>query len=54
MSKDPQIPPEVRPLGGPNTDLHKVFGGCWKTRGYTVIPKTRISIGIFHVFFTLF
>ena len=25
-------PPEVRPLGGPNTDPHKVFGGFWKTR----------------------
>ena len=22
----------TRPLGGPNTDPHKVFGGFWKTR----------------------
>ena len=29
---DPETPPEVRPLGGPNTDPHKVFGGFWKTR----------------------
>ena len=30
---DPQTSPEVRPLGVPNTDPHKVlFGGFWKTR----------------------
>ena len=29
---DPQTPPEVRCLGVPNTDPHKVFGGFWKTR----------------------
>ena len=32
---DPQTPPEVRPLGGPNTDPHKVFGGFWKTKDST-------------------
>ena len=37
---DPQTPPEVRPLGGPNTDPHKVFGGFWKTR---VCPCTKKS-----------
>ena len=41
--QDPQIPPEVRPLGGPNTDLHKVFGGCWKTR---VCEPNSSSLGL--------
>ena len=41
-----KIPLEVRPLGGPNTDPHKVWlhGGCWKTR---VCEPNSSSLGFF-------
>ena len=37
---DPRTPPEVWPLGGPNTDPHKVFGGFWKTT-WRIIPISK-------------
>ena len=33
----------TRPLGGPNTDPHKVFGWFWKTRGRKNTRKSEVS-----------
>ena len=35
---NPQTPPEVRPLGAPNTSSEGMTRGFWKTRDISFVP----------------